>query len=121
MAVHYRVELNPLTKPASYRLRFIPQGTAGYDEVAARVALKNPGSSAEQIKNHLRSAMEEIQAMLLEGLQVTLEDAMTLPPSLSGRLRTPLTVAQLSHPHPPETGILTGSAAAGAGRAQRAG
>jgi hypothetical protein len=89
MAVHYRVELNPLTKPASYRLRFIPQGTAGYDEVAARVALKNPGSSAEQIKNHLRSAMEEIQAMLLEGLQVTLEDAMTLRPSLSGRLASP--------------------------------
>ena len=103
--------------------------------MAARVALKNPGSSAEQIKNHLRSAMEEIQAMLLEGLQVTLEDAMTLRPSLSGRLRSPLTVAQFSHPNPPETGILTGSAvcichcrqsdsgfsAAGAGRAQRAG
>ncbi|MGX9725772.1 MAG: hypothetical protein ACTFAK_00165 [Candidatus Electronema sp. VV] len=67
--IHYRVERNPLTKPGSYRLRFIPQGTAGYDEVAARVALKNPGSSAEQIRNHLRSAMEEIQAMLLEGLQ----------------------------------------------------
>jgi len=89
MAIHYRVELNPLTKPASYRLRFIPQGTAGYDEVAARVALKNPGSSAEQIKNHLRSAMAEIQAMLLEGLQVTLEDAMTFQPSLSGRLASP--------------------------------
>ena len=28
-----------------------------------------------------------------------------------GRLRTPLTVPQLSHPNPPETGILTGSAA----------
>lgn len=89
MAIHYRVERNPLTKPASYRLRFIPQGTGGYDEVAARVALKNPGSSAEQIKNHLRSAMEEIQAMLLEGLQVTLEDTMTFQPSLSGRLDTP--------------------------------
>src|SRR5512133_2570791 len=53
--IHYRVERNPLTKPVSYRLRFIPQGTAGYDEVAARVALKNPGSSEEQIRNHLCS------------------------------------------------------------------
>lgn len=89
MAIHYRVELNPLTKPASYRLRFVPQGTAGYDEVAARVALKNPGSSAEQIKNHLRSALEEIQAMMLEGLQVTLEDAVTFRPALSARLDAP--------------------------------
>ncbi|CAK8717169.1 DUF4469 domain-containing protein [Candidatus Electronema halotolerans] len=89
MAVHYRIERNPLTKPASYRLRFVPQGTGGYDEVAARVALKNPGSSAEQIKNHLRSAMEEIQAMLLEGLQVTLEDAMTFRPAFHARLDAP--------------------------------
>ena len=79
MAIHYRVERNPLTKPASYRLRF-----AGYDEVAARVAVKNPGSSAEQIRNHLRSAMEEIQAMLLEGLQVTLEETMIFRPCFHG-------------------------------------
>ncbi|MGR0480472.1 MAG: DUF4469 domain-containing protein [Candidatus Electronema sp. V4] len=87
--IHYRVERNPLTKPASYRLRFIPQGTAGYDEVAARVALKNPGSSAEQIRNHLRSAMEEIQAMLLEGLQVTLEETMIFRPAFTARLASP--------------------------------
>uniref|UniRef100_UPI0040559F65 hypothetical protein n=1 Tax=Candidatus Electronema sp. TaxID=2698783 RepID=UPI0040559F65 len=89
MAIRYRVEQNPLTKPASYRLRFLPQGTAGYDEVAARVALKNPGSSAEQIRNHLRSAMEEIQAMLLEGLQVTLEDALIFRPAFHARLASP--------------------------------
>ena len=40
MAIHYRIELNPLTKSASYKLRFMPQGTAGYDEVAKRVAQK---------------------------------------------------------------------------------
>src|SRR5512133_47126 len=89
MAIHYRVELNPLTKPASYRLRFVPQGTAGYDEVAARVALKNPGSSAEQIRTHLRSAMAEIQAMLLEGLQVTLEETMIFRPAFTARLASP--------------------------------
>jgi hypothetical protein len=87
--IHYRIERNPLTKPASYRLRFIPQGVVGYDELAARIALKNPGSSAKQIRNHLRSAMEEIQAMLLEGLQVTLEDAMTFRPAFTARLASP--------------------------------
>lgn len=87
--IHYRVERNPLTKPVSYRLRFLPQGIGGYDEVAARVALKNPGSSAEQIKTHLRSSMEEILAMLLEGLQVTLEDTMIFRPSFTARLTSP--------------------------------
>lgn len=89
MAIHYRVERNPLTKPASYKLRFLPQGTAGYDAVAERVALKNPGSSVEQIRNHLQSGIEEILGLVLEGFQVTLEDALTFRPGLHGRLATP--------------------------------
>ncbi|MCI5116318.1 MAG: DUF4469 domain-containing protein, partial [Candidatus Electrothrix sp. AX1] len=89
MAIHYRVERNPLTKPASYKLRFLPQGIAGYNEVAERVAQKNPGSSVEQIKTHLQSGMEEILDMVLEGQQVTLEDVMTFRPSFHARLATP--------------------------------
>ncbi len=88
-SVQYRVELNPLTKPASYKVRFLPQQTAGYDEVAARVALKNPGLSAEQIRNHLKSALEEIAEMLAEGMQVTLEEAITFRPSFHARLTAP--------------------------------
>ncbi len=87
--IQYRVELNPLTKPASYKLRFLAQQTAGYDEVAAQVALKNPGLSAEQIKNHLKSALAEIAEMLAEGMQVTLEEALTFRPSFHARLTTP--------------------------------
>ncbi|MCI5192069.1 MAG: DUF4469 domain-containing protein [Candidatus Electrothrix sp. AU1_5] len=89
MAIHYRVERNPLTKPASYKLRFLPQGIAGYNELAERVAQKNPGSSVEQIKTHLQSGMEEILDMVLEGQQVTLEDVMTFRPSFHARLATP--------------------------------
>ena len=87
--IHYRVEPNPLTKPASYRLRFVPQMIAGYDEVAARVAQKNPGASAEQIKIYLKSAIEEIIDLLCNGAQITLEEAMTIRPSLRARLNTP--------------------------------
>ncbi len=32
--IQYRPELNPLTTPVSYKLRFVPQNTGGYDEVA---------------------------------------------------------------------------------------
>ena len=89
MAIHYRIERNPLTKPGTWRLRFMPQGTAGYGEVAARVAQKNPGSSVEQVRNHLQSGMEEILGLVLEGIQVTLEDALTFRPAFHARLATP--------------------------------
>ena len=89
MAIHYRIERNPLTKPSTWRLRFMAQGTAGYNEVAARVAQKNPGSSVEQIRNHLQSGMEEVLEMVLEGMQVTLEDTLTFRPAFHARLSTP--------------------------------
>ena len=34
--IQYRVERNSLTRPASYKLRFLPQHAAGYDEVEWR-------------------------------------------------------------------------------------
>ena len=77
MAIHYRIERNPLTKPGTCRLRFMPQGTPGYGEVA------------EQIKTLLQSGMEEILGLLLEGIQVTLEDGLTFRPSFHARLTAP--------------------------------
>jgi hypothetical protein len=87
--IQYRPELNPLTTPASYKLRFVPQNTGGYDEVAARLALKNPNWPAEMIKAVLQGSMEEIKEMLVEGMQITLEDACTFRPSFHARLDAP--------------------------------
>jgi len=87
--IQYRPELNPLTTPASYKLRFIPQSVAGYDDVAARLALKNPTWSADMIKAILQGSMEEIKEMLVEGMQITLEDACTFRPSFHARLDAP--------------------------------
>jgi hypothetical protein len=86
--VQYRVELNPLTKPASYRLRFLPKQTAGYDELAAAVA-KDNGLTTEQAKAVLRSTVKNIQVMLCNGIQVTLEEAITFAPSFHARLDNP--------------------------------
>ena len=88
-SILYRVERNPLTKSGSYKLRFLPQGVAGYRQVAERVALKHPGASVEQIMNHLKSAFDEINGLLAEGMQVTLEDALTFQPSFRVRLDHP--------------------------------
>jgi hypothetical protein len=86
--VQYRVEPNPLTKPASYRLRFISKQTAGYDELAAAVA-KDTGLSVEQARAFLQAAVRNIREMICDGMQVTLEDAFTFCPSLRGRLNSP--------------------------------
>ncbi len=87
--IQYRLEPNPLTTPPSYKLRFVHQGIGGYDEVAARLALKNPTWSADMIKAILQGGMEEIGEMLVEGMQVTLENAFTFRPSLRARLDSP--------------------------------
>lgn len=88
-SIRYRIEPNPLTPTESYRLRLVSQGTAGYDVVAARVALKNPGLSAEAVKTALMGSMEEIGVILSEGMLVTLENAFTFRPSLHARLESP--------------------------------
>jgi hypothetical protein len=86
--VQYRVEPNPLTKPVSYKLRFIPQQTAGYDELAAAVA-KDTGMSTEQAKAFLLSTVKNIRGMLCDGMQVTLEEAFTFAPSFHANLASP--------------------------------
>lgn len=88
-SIHCRLEQNPLTTPASCKLRFVHQGIGGYDEVAARVALKNPTWPADMIKSILMAGNEEIGEMLAEGMQVTLENAFTFRPSLHARLDGP--------------------------------
>lgn len=87
--VHYRIEPNPLTTPGSYKLRFIPQGINGYDEVAAAVALKNPNWPADMVKAVLMAGNEEVQEMLANGMQVTYEDAFSFRPSFHARLDAP--------------------------------
>lgn len=86
--VQYRVELNSLTKPASYKLRFIPQQIAGYDELAAAVA-KDNGLTTEQAKAFLQSTVKNIKEMLCNGIQVTLAEAFTFCPSFHARLNNP--------------------------------
>jgi len=86
--VQYRIEPNPLTKPASYKLRFLPQQTAGYDELAAAIA-KDNGLTNEQAKAFLLSMVKNVMQMLGNGIQVTLEEAFTFALSFHARLATP--------------------------------
>lgn len=89
MAIQWRPELNALTTPPSYRARIVPKDTVGYARLAERIVLKNPVCSAEQAESVLRTRDEEISGILLEGGQVTLENAFTYHLSVTARLDAP--------------------------------
>ena len=87
-SVKYRVERNPLTKPESYRLRFMPQWVAGSNEIASELS-ERTGMTQEQSVSCLKSLVEIFRHLLANGVQITLEEVLTLRPSLHARLTTP--------------------------------
>ena len=89
MAVQYTVEENRLTTPHSCRIRFVPRGSAGREDLAADIALRHPNFSKEDILTILNAEDEAIMARLLDGEQVTKEGCCTWFPSFTGRLDSP--------------------------------
>lgn len=89
MTIQWRPEVNPLTTPQSYRPLHVPRAIFGYDELAARIAAKNPVYSEGLGKGYMLAMREEIKAMLAEGNQLTLEGLLTAHISLAGRLNSP--------------------------------
>lgn len=85
----WRPEVNALTTPQSYRPLHTPRAILGYDELAARIAAKNPLYSEGLGKGYMLAMRDEIAALLAEGNQLTLEGLLTAHISLSGRLDTP--------------------------------
>jgi hypothetical protein len=99
MAIQWRPELNALTNPPSYRARVIPKDSFGYKRLAERIVLKNPVCSVEQAEAVLRLRDEEIKEILLEGSQVSLENAFTYHLSITGRMDAP------DDPLPPDSTV----------------
>ena len=89
MAIQWRPEINPLTTPPSYRIRFVPRKIAGRKDLAADIALRHPNFSQDDILTILKAEDEVIKARLLNGEQVTKEGCCTWFPSFTGRLANP--------------------------------
>ena len=88
-SVQVRPEINALTKPQSYSLRFAAKDTLGYDELAAEVVQMHPNYAQEDAKTIIMAAMEQIGANLIKGNQVVLPDAFTFHLSFTARLESP--------------------------------
>jgi hypothetical protein len=89
MAIQWRPEINALTTPPSYRIRFVPTKIAGRKEIAADIALRHPNFSQDDILTILNSEDDVVALRLLNGEQVTKEGCCSWFPSFTGRLNSP--------------------------------
>lgn len=87
--IQWRPVVNALTKPQSYRPQFVPRGTAGYDEMAADISAAHPNYNAELLRSVAPLIMDWVQQQMSSGWQVTLPDAFTFRPLLTGKMSGP--------------------------------
>lgn len=89
MSIQVRLEINPLTVPHSYWIRFVPRNTADEADIAADVASKHPNFSQEVVETILKAADEAVFARLLNGEQVSKKGGFRYYISFTGRLDSP--------------------------------
>ena len=87
--IQWRPAVNALTVPQSYKILFVPRNTVGYSELAAEIAAENPNWNAELVEAVLRAEKKAIQRHLINGDQITLEDAFSYRVSFVGKLDAP--------------------------------
>jgi len=89
MAIQFRLELNTLTTPHSYRLRFVPSNSANTDDIADDIALRHPNFSKDDILTILNAEDEVVILRLLDGEQVTKDGFCSWFVSCSGKTDRP--------------------------------
>ena len=88
-SIQWRPEVNVLTVPQSYKIRFVPRDSAGTDDIAAAMAEENPNYTEEDAKTMLAVLRRVIEKKLLNGSQVTIDGMMSFGLSFTGRLESP--------------------------------
>lgn len=84
--IQWRPEVNPLTVPQSYKLRFLPREIIGLDEISAEIEAENPTYNQALAKSVISAFLRKVQQNLINGRQVTIEDFFTFTLSFTGRL-----------------------------------
>lgn len=87
--IQWRPEVNALTTPKSYRIRYIPRDVVGYEDLAAEISATNPNYNESLVNSILHAFVKKVRDKLLDGVQVTLEDGFTFRLSFTGRLDDP--------------------------------
>lgn len=87
--IQWRPEVNALTTPPSWRPRFIARNVVGKADMAARMAKELPNYSEEEFRTFIDLHNQLIAESLLNGEQVTEENAVTYSLSFTGKLNSP--------------------------------
>jgi hypothetical protein len=87
--IQWRPEVNALTVPQSYKMRFVPHDVIGTDELAAEIAAENPVYNQGLAKSMIIAIMRKIQQNLIKGNQVVIEDAFSFSIGFTARLDAP--------------------------------
>ncbi len=87
--IQWRPEVNVLTVPQSYKIRFISRDSAGTDDLAVGMSEENPNYTEEDAKTMIATLVRVIQKKLLSGTQATVDGAFSFGLSFTGRLESP--------------------------------
>ena len=87
--IQWRPEVNALTTPQSWRPRHIPRAIFGNDDLAAKIARRNPLYTEGMGRGFLQEMAEVLREELINGNQWTLEGLLTCHLSLTGRMDAP--------------------------------
>jgi hypothetical protein len=88
-SILWQPEVNRLTTPETCRPRHMPRATFGNEEVAARIALRNPVYNESIGKGYLEEFTNDLLDALVNGNQIRIAGAFTCHISITGRLETP--------------------------------
>ena len=88
-AIQWRPDVNPLTIPQSYLIRFMPHNVAGSKDIAKDIARMLPMLNVELIEMILGAEDQAIMERLINGEQVTRENICTWTLSFTGKLNSP--------------------------------
>ncbi|MCI5159175.1 MAG: hypothetical protein D3906_12235, partial [Candidatus Electrothrix sp. AUS1_2] len=87
--IQCRIEPNVLTVPPSYKIRFVPRGSVGTDDLAAAMAEENPNYTVDDAKTMLAVLRRVVEKQLLNGNQATIDGMLSFGLSFTGRLESP--------------------------------
>ena len=89
MPIHWKTEVNALTVPQSYKIRFIPNNNLGTSDIAAGMGAINPALTPDLAKSSISALFQTVQKSLINGNHVTLDDSFIFTFSFTGRLDGP--------------------------------
>jgi hypothetical protein len=88
-AIHWKPEVNALTVPQSYKMRFVPNSNLGTDDIAAGMTAINPALTPELAKASIAALIQTLQQGVINGNHINLDDSLIITISLAGRLDSP--------------------------------